>query len=118
MKVLELPPRLVATEEEPPLPPPPKSGPVQSGLRRITDEALDRVDPVGFGRALAFQAAGLVRHPVSTTRAIARWANGALVAAGVSSVRAVGATPEGPMPVPAKDRRFADKTWTENALFF
>ena len=118
MKVLELPQRPVVVEEEPPLPPAPRPGPVQSGLRRLADEALDRVDPVGFGRALAFETAGLVRHPLSTGRAIARWANGALVAAGVSAVRAAGATPPGPMPVPEKDRRFVDKTWSENAFFF
>lgn len=118
MKVLELPQRPVPVEEEPPLPPPADSGPVRGGLRRIADETLDRVDPVGFGRALAFGAAGLVRHPVSTAGAIARWANGALVATGASVARAVGAPSEGPMPIPAKDRRFSDKTWTENALFF
>ena len=118
MKVLELPQRPVPVEEEPPLPPLADPGPVRSGLRRIADEALDRFDPVGFGRALAFEAAGLVRHPVSTAGAIARWANGALVAAGASAVRAVGAPSEGPMPIPAKDRRFGDKTWTENAFFF
>ncbi|HET6981076.1 MAG TPA: hypothetical protein VFI53_02990, partial [Myxococcaceae bacterium] len=117
MKVLELPQRPVPVEEEPPLPALADPGPVRSGLRRIADEALDRLDPVGFGRALAFEAAGLVRHPVSTAGAIARWANGALVAAGASAVRAVGAPSEGPMPIPAKDRRFGDKTWTENAFF-
>ena len=118
MKVLELPQRPATFEEEPPLPPTPRPGPVQSSLRRIADEALDRIDPVGFGRALTVEAAGLVRHPLSTARALGRWANGALVAAGVSAVRAVGATSPGPMPVPAKDRRFGDKTWNENAFFY
>ena len=84
----------------------------------MADEALDRVDPVGFGRALATEAVGLLRHPLSTAGALARWANGALVATGASAVRAVGAAREGPLPVPAKDRRFGDKTWTENALYF
>ena len=119
MNVLELPQRPVAAAEvEPPLPPVPQTGPVQGGLRRLADAALDRMDPVGFGRALAVEAASLVRHPLSTAGAIARWANGALVATGVSVVRAVGAPSQGPMPVPAKDRRFGDKTWNENALFF
>ncbi|MGZ3445015.1 MAG: hypothetical protein ACXWLG_05425, partial [Myxococcaceae bacterium] len=88
------------------------------GLRRVADAVLDRVDPVGFGRALGSEAAGLVRHPVSTLGAVARWANGAVVATGVAAARAVGATPEGPLPVPVKDRRFGDRTWSENALFF
>jgi poly[(R)-3-hydroxyalkanoate] polymerase subunit PhaC len=118
MKVLELPQRPMAVEEEPPLPPTPPPGPVRSGLRRIADEALDRVDAVGFGRALASEALGLLRHPLSTAGALARWANGALVATSVSVVRAVGSPSQGPMPVPAKDRRFGDKTWTENAFYF
>src|SRR5215469_16326910 len=120
MNVLELPQRPIAPDQEPPLPPVPEPGPepVQGGLRRLADAALDRLDPVGFGRALAIGAAGLLRHPVSTAGAIARWANGALVATGVSAARAVGAPSEGPLPLPAKDRRFGDKTWTENALFF
>jgi len=117
MNVLELPQR-PAVEEEPALPAPPARRPVQGGLRRIADAALDRVDPVGFGRALAVEAAGLLRRPLSTAGALARWANGALVATGASAVRALGAPSEGPMPVPAKDRRFGDVAWTQNALFF
>jgi len=118
MKVLELPQRSPPVDAEPPLPPPAPPSKVRGGLRRAADELLDRVDPVGFGRALGLEAAGLVRHPLSTAGALARWANGALVATGVSAVRALGATPEGPMPVPAKDRRFGDRVWSENALFF
>ena len=119
MKVLELPQRPQPVEEAPPpLPPAPHLGKMRGGLRRVADEFLDRVDPVGFGRALGAEATGLVRHPLSTARALAHWSNGALVAAAVSAARAVGATPAGPMPVPEKDRRFGDRTWSENALFF
>ncbi|HUM10874.1 MAG TPA: alpha/beta fold hydrolase [Myxococcaceae bacterium] len=118
MKVLELPQRPPPMEAEPPLPSPAPRGKVRGGLRRAADELLDRVDPVGFGRALTTEAFGLARHPLATAGALARWANGALVAAGVSAVRAVGATSDGPMPLPAKDRRFGDRIWTENALFF
>jgi len=123
MKVLELPKRPRAAgkavqKTEPPLPPVPAASRMPGGLRRVTDALLDRVDPVGFGRALSLETAGLVRHPVSTLRAVGRWASGAVVAAGVAAARAAGATPEGPMPVPAKDRRFGDRTWSENALFF
>src|SRR5215813_13787798 len=119
MTVVELPQRSPRMEEEPPLPPPAlPPGPVRTGFRRLMDETLDRVDPVGFGRALAVEAAGLARHPVSTAGALARWANGAMVAAGVGLARAAGAPSEGPMPLPAKDRRFGDRTWSENALFF
>ncbi len=119
MKVLELPQRPQAVQQsEPPLPPVPVVDHPPGGLRRLSDALLDRVDPVGFGRALGREATGLVRHPVSTLGAVARWANGAVVATGVAAARAVGATPEGPLPVPTKDRRFGDRTWSENALFF
>ncbi|HTS81654.1 MAG TPA: alpha/beta fold hydrolase [Myxococcaceae bacterium] len=118
MNVLELPQRPQINEPEPPLPPVPPQGSVHRGVLRLSDEVLDRIDPVGFGRALASEAAGLVRHPLSTAGALARWANGAAVAAGVAAARAVGGTPEGPLPLPGKDRRFGDKVWSENALFF
>ena len=119
MNVLELPQRSQAVPpSEPPLPPVPEPGRTSAGMRRLTDALLDRMDPVGFGRALGREARGLARHPLSTAGAVARWANGALVATGVAAARAAGATPEGPMAVPAKDRRFSDPTWQQNALFF
>jgi len=94
---------------------PPRRAPA---LQRLTDAVLDRADPVGFGRALAIEAGKLLLRPGDTAGALARWANGALVAGGVSLVRALGATPDGPMSLPARDRRFTDRTWTENAFFF
>src|SRR5262249_28357127 len=106
MNVLELPQRPVAAEPEPPLPPAPEPGPVQGGLRPLAHEALARVAPVGFARAIAIGAASLLRPPLATAGAIARWANGALVATAASAARALGAPSEGPMPLPAKDRRF------------
>jgi poly[(R)-3-hydroxyalkanoate] polymerase subunit PhaC len=118
MKLLELPQRPEDPELEPPLPPHAPPSKIRGRVRRVTDEFLHRVDAVGFGRALATEAAGLLRHPLSTAGAVARWANGAMVAAGVTTARAVGATPEGPMPMPEKDRRFGDRTWSENAFFF
>ena len=119
MNVLELPSRPTAAKETDVSPSrDPAPTPTQQGLRRVKDEILDRVDAVGFGRALAIEAAGLARHPVKTAGAIGRFVNGALVAAGVAAARAVGAPAEGPMPVPTKDRRFGDKVWSENAAFF
>ncbi len=91
---------------------------MRDGLRRVADEVLDRVDPVGFGKALASEAAGLAKHPLSTTRALMRWTKGSVAAARVSAVRVVGAKKEGPMRAPAKDRRFNDTAWEENPFLF
>ena len=91
---------------------------MRDGLRRVADEVLDRTDPVGFGRALATGAARLARRPVSTGRALMRWTTGSLAAAGATALRAAGAQSEGPMPTPAKDRRWSDSAWNDNAVFF
>jgi polyhydroxyalkanoate synthase len=87
-------------------------------LRRVADEVLDRVDTAGLGRAVLKEAVGLTRHPVAALGAWSRYAAGTLVAAGATGARFAGAKPEGAVPAPAKDRRFADNTWEENAFFF
>jgi polyhydroxyalkanoate synthase len=98
-----------------------EEAPVPDGrgwLRRMADGVLDRVDTVGLNRAVLKELAGLARHPVAAFGAVSRYAAGTLVAAGASTARLAGAKPEGAVPVPAKDRRFADRTWDENAIFF
>ena len=86
--------------------------------RRLADGVLDRVDTTGLGRALVKESVGLARHPLAALGAVSRYAAGVVVAAGATGARLAGAKSEGALPVPAKDRRFADKTWEENALFF
>lgn len=87
-------------------------------LRRLTDTVLDRVDTAGLNRALLKEAAGLARHPVSTVGAMGRYMTGTLVAVGAAGARLAGGKAEGPLPLPSKDRRFADPAWQENVLFF
>lgn len=87
-------------------------------LSRVADAVLDRVDTAGLSRAVLKEAVGLARHPLAALGAFGRYAAGGLVAAGATGARLAGAKTEGAVPVPAKDRRFADKTWEENALFF
>lgn len=91
---------------------------IRDELQQVADKILDRVDPVGFGQALASEAAGLSRHPLSAAKALLSWTSGAMKATRKSAVRVTGAKPEGPMPVPVKDRRFTDKVWHENPFFF
>jgi polyhydroxyalkanoate synthase len=91
---------------------------LRDDLQQVADKIIDKVDPVGFGQALATEATGLAKHPVATARALLKWTTATMAAARASASRVVGATPDGPMAVPAKDRRFADKIWSENPIFF
>ena len=86
--------------------------------RIMTDAVLDRVDGAGLNRALLREAGGLARHPFATARAVGRFASGSVVATAKATARAVGSKTEGPLPLPAKDRRFNDPAWRENAVFF
>jgi polyhydroxyalkanoate synthase subunit PhaC len=79
---------------------------------------FDQLDAAGLGRALLAEAAGLVRHPLATSAACGRFLIGELSAATTCAARMVGATAAGPMAAAAKDRRFTDRAWEENALFF
>jgi poly[(R)-3-hydroxyalkanoate] polymerase subunit PhaC len=87
-------------------------------LREATQAILDRVDTAGLSRALLREARGLAGHPVASARAIGRFTHATLVALGTASVRITGTSVEGPLPRPAKDRRFGDPAWRENALFY
>jgi polyhydroxyalkanoate synthase subunit PhaC len=105
-----------------PAPAPPAAAPRvtdrRGWLRRKADQVLDRVDTVGLSRALLKEAAGLARHPGATLGALSRYAAGTLVAAGAATARLAGGKAAGPVPVPAKDRRFADPVWDTNAVCF
>jgi polyhydroxyalkanoate synthase subunit PhaC len=79
---------------------------------------IDQLDAAGLGRALLSEATGLVRHPLATSAACGRFLVGELSAATTCAARLVGAMSAGPLAIPAKDRRFADRAWEENALFF
>jgi len=87
-------------------------------VQRAAQELLDKVDPVSFGRSLVATAVGLARHPVSTLSAYQHYASSALSAAQAVAARAIGRKTRGPIAPGAKDRRFADPAWEDNALFF
>ena len=87
-------------------------------VRRAADELLDRIDPLSFGRSLAATAVGLARHPLSVVSAYQHFALSALGAAQAVTSRVMGAKTPGPVEPSAKDRRFADPAWQENALFY
>jgi polyhydroxyalkanoate synthase len=87
-------------------------------LQQVADTIWDQVDTIGLQRALLREAGGLARHPVGTLSAVGRYAVGAATTASAVASRAVGGKADGPLPVPAKDRRFTDKLWSDNALFY
>ncbi len=90
---------------------------LQSVLGRAAN-ALDQLDAVGLNRSLLAEAVGLATRPHRSGAAVVRFLAGELSALVVSAKRLAGAQVNGPMGVPAKDRRFADVAWEENAFFY
>jgi polyhydroxyalkanoate synthase subunit PhaC len=91
--------------------------PVETLLSRARN-FVDQLDASGLNRSLLAEAVGLARHPVSSAAAYARYLVGELGATGAAVARLVGSKTGGPLPPPAKDRRFADRAWEENAFYF
>jgi polyhydroxyalkanoate synthase len=79
--------------------------------------ALDP-DPALFGRALGAAAVGVARHPKSAARAGLRCALDLTRTSVAAASRAAGRDTAGPVPPDARDRRFSDPAWQDNAAFF
>src|SRR5262249_55577124 len=86
--------------------------------RRLSDEMVDRYDAAGLGRAVMKEGLGLARHPLAVMNALTKYAAGSFVAATATAGRLAGARTEGALAPPPRDRRFADKAWEENAVYF
>ncbi|GAA1834904.1 class I poly(R)-hydroxyalkanoic acid synthase [Pseudonocardia ailaonensis] len=109
-------------------------GPTQERARGILEETVGvvnavrdrldprsvaaRVDPVGFGSALAGAVRSAVSHPRTSARIGLGWGLDTVRASGVSAVRAVGGTAKGPAVLPESDRAYADPVWEENAWYW
>jgi polyhydroxyalkanoate synthase len=76
------------------------------------------IDPVGLGEALARAAFGLARNPMGVAEAASGYVAGLIAATAAAGARAFGADVPGPATGPAKDRRFGDRTWEENAAYW
>ncbi|GAA4550048.1 PHA/PHB synthase family protein [Pseudonocardia xishanensis] len=105
----------------------PDTGSTEDRARRIVGgvrEALDakalvaKVDPIGFGPALAGAVRSAAAHPGAVARTGLGWGLDAGRAGLVSALRAVGSTSGGPAVLPEKDPRFADPVWEENAWYW
>ena len=98
---------------------------VRDQLAQTVFDATDRMDRGVLGRAdqvtllpaLARIGAFWTTHPRETAKVMETYYRRAWQASVGAAGRAMGASVEGPI-VPAKDKRFADPSWTDNAFFW
>jgi polyhydroxyalkanoate synthase len=81
------------------------------------ESGLAALDPVSFSRALRRFGTEVARRPLPAVAAMARWGTGLSLTGLAAAGRAVGLKTPGPLPS-AKDKRFADRAWEDNAAFF
>ena len=81
-------------------------------------EFLADPDVAGLGRSLAAVLRGAVDNPTAVSQAWLRYAQrlAAIPQVVLSNRMGTAATP--PMPLNSKDRRFADRAWSENPAFY
>lgn len=82
------------------------------------DEAMARIDPVGFGPALVRAVGSLVSRPLPVARAGLDLWSGSGQALWASWLRMAGLEVEGPARPPPGDRRHGDRAYTDNAWFY
>jgi polyhydroxyalkanoate synthase len=75
-------------------------------------------DPVLIGRALTTLLGTVARRPLTAASLTAKLGDRLLRTGTGSLRRLVGRDTDGPMPVDAKDKRFADPAWTDNPGFW
>ncbi|MGH9116281.1 MAG: PHA/PHB synthase family protein [Acidimicrobiales bacterium] len=94
----------------------------------VPDVALDRlgmaasltgaIDPLSLVGSLARALGRHTAHPLGAVPALTAFWTGMGRAGLASAGRAVGMTVDGPVAPGAKDRRFADPAWSQNAAFY
>ncbi|MDQ1514520.1 MAG: poly[(R)-3-hydroxyalkanoate] polymerase subunit PhaC [Actinomycetota bacterium] len=82
------------------------------------ESGLGTLDPVSFGKALGRFGTEVARRPLPTIAAMARYGTGLSLTGLAAAGRSVGLKTPGPIAPPAKDKRFADRAWEDNAAFF
>jgi polyhydroxyalkanoate synthase len=75
-------------------------------------------DPALLGQALAAAARAAAQSPVATTSLAFQFGEKLLDVGGAAVNRMMGRDAAGPMPVNAKDKRFADPAWESNPAFW
>jgi polyhydroxyalkanoate synthase subunit PhaC len=76
------------------------------------------VDAAGLGQATLSVLWRAARQPAATMAATTRFWSSVAMAGPVAAARWLGVKAAPPVPVPEGDKRFADRTWTDNPAFF
>jgi polyhydroxyalkanoate synthase len=79
---------------------------------------LASVDAAGLGEAMLAVLRRAAMNPSATASATLRYWTSLATAGPVAAARWLGVDAAPPVPVPERDKRFADPTWTENPAFF
>ena len=79
---------------------------------------LASADAAGLGESTLAVLRRAAKKPGATTAATLRYWTSIAMAGPVATARWLGVDAPPPVPVPEGDRRFADKTWTDNPAFF
>jgi polyhydroxyalkanoate synthase subunit PhaC len=81
-------------------------------------DVLGSVDAAGLGESTLAVLRRAAMHPTATASATLRYWTSVAMAGPVAAARWLGVDAPPPVPVPEKDKRFADPTWTDNPAFF
>jgi len=79
---------------------------------------LASVDAAGLGEAMLAVLRRAAMNPSATASATLRYWTSLATAGPVAAARWLGVDAAPPVPVPERDKRFADPTWTDNPAFF
>jgi polyhydroxyalkanoate synthase subunit PhaC len=91
----------------------------EAAIASLAPEASEfaSLDAAGFGEATASVLMRAARHPLDVAAAMTRYSASLLRIGPVATARWFGLDAEAPVPV-ASDKRFADRTWSDNPAFF
>ncbi len=84
----------------------------------IAEDPVIGADPVSFLRSLGAAGVALVKNPAGVAAANARMALGMAAAFRATAERSIGVEAPGPVSPAAGDKRFADRAFSENPLYF
>jgi polyhydroxyalkanoate synthase subunit PhaC len=91
----------------------------EAAIGALAPEASEfaSLDAAGFGEATATVLMRAARHPLDLAAAMTRYSVSLMRIGPVAAARWFGQDAEPPVPV-SSDKRFADRTWSDNPAFF
>ncbi len=91
----------------------------EAAIAALAPEASEfaSLDAAGFGEATASVLMRAARHPLDLAAAMTRYSASLIRIGPAAAARWFGLDAEPPVPV-ASDKRFADRTWSDNPAFF